>query len=779
MVMSRLGAITALLLGSTALASAQNVVCPTRPAGDSTNACASTAFVQAAVPLAAITSLTGPITAAGPGAAATTIAAGAVTSGNLASGAAATNVGTLGGDLNGSTLPNPTISSGAVTGAKIASGTVANSNLSSMAARTLKSNPTGSSAAPVDIPINQLGYVSVFEYGASGSILATTGTIGATSSSLALSAAQDFANGQGIRVDHAGVAPTNVGTPTSPSVANVGAAGGTTYTYQVTSFDSFGGVGVATSTFQTTTGNAALGTTNYNLLSWTAPAPAPAGYAIWRSSTLIGLTANITFADQGQTAPVAPDWLPATAPASALADSLLTTISSGGGTTTLTLAATSATAASGQPVNHDDSAAIQACLAASAANAAVKCFAAGVFQVGAQLVWPSTGSVGLVGAGRGWFAAGPPTNVGLPGTKLIATQNVFCVICAVSGSFTNGNYISDLTIDGNTIATIPLDIGLWGSSTIYNVNVNNALSGGDNFQLGHSGQDPIENTIFAMRLDNPLLSHNVPNLPTYSLEVGSTNNNLLHIKAVNSRVANIHTTSGLSFNNTFHGVHGYNFDYSIATATGPTNNFLLEGSADQFTSWEADGSSAANVQINGFSNLISGGVSQFQTPLTAQIGIRFGTGTCLNSVINNQIANSSAANTVVQTGSPCAGENLVWQNFNNTNNTISGLTSDIAGHIRVGAGGAAAPTLTAGCNGAGSSVRSDSTDFSWHITGQTAAATTCTITFSQSFLTTVSPRCVVSGETVAPSTIVPTASTVVINFASTATAVFDGICVGI
>lgn len=41
--------------------------CPTRPPGDNSNACASTAFVQTAVPLGAITALTGDVTATGPG----------------------------------------------------------------------------------------------------------------------------------------------------------------------------------------------------------------------------------------------------------------------------------------------------------------------------------------------------------------------------------------------------------------------------------------------------------------------------------------------------------------------------------------------------------------------------------------------------------------------------------------------------------------------------------------------------------------------------------------
>src|SRR5487761_1776864 len=66
-------------------------------------------------PAAGITQLTGDVIA-GPGAGsqAATIAAGAVTSAKMAAGAAASNIGTVGGALGG-TLPDPTIAGGAVT----------------------------------------------------------------------------------------------------------------------------------------------------------------------------------------------------------------------------------------------------------------------------------------------------------------------------------------------------------------------------------------------------------------------------------------------------------------------------------------------------------------------------------------------------------------------------------------------------------------------------------------------------------------------------------------
>jgi hypothetical protein len=144
----------ALSLGLYGVASAQNVICPTMPAGDSSNACADTAFVN------------------GGG-----IGAGVITSGNLAAGAAAANVGTLGGVLTG-TLPNPGMAAGAAASnvgtlggslsgtlpnPSIAPGVITNSNLANMAAGTIKANCTTASAAPQDctpISADKVAYVS-------------------------------------------------------------------------------------------------------------------------------------------------------------------------------------------------------------------------------------------------------------------------------------------------------------------------------------------------------------------------------------------------------------------------------------------------------------------------------------------------------------------------------------------------------------------------------------------------------------------------------------------
>lgn len=59
--------------------------------------------------------------------------------------------------------------------------------------------------------------------------------------------------------------------------------------------------------------------------------------------------------------------------------------------------------------------------------------------------------------------------------------------------------------------------------------------------------------------------------------------------------------------------------------------------------------------------------------------------------------------------------------------------------------GGAAPTLTAGCNGAGSSVAAGSTNNRGQITTQSAASTTCTITWSAAGTWNQSPFCVFMG----------------------------------
>src|SRR6266704_207829 len=95
----------------------------------------------------------------------------------------------------------------------------------------------------------------------------TTGTISASSTSLSLTSAIDFSNGQGIVIYKAGPA-TTLQTPIAPTVTPVGILNGaTTYNYQVVGEDFNGGLTPASPAGSTATGASALGVTSATLTS--------------------------------------------------------------------------------------------------------------------------------------------------------------------------------------------------------------------------------------------------------------------------------------------------------------------------------------------------------------------------------------------------------------------------------------------------------------------------------------------------------------------------------
>jgi hypothetical protein len=79
-----------------------------------------------------------------------------------------------------------------------------------------------------------------------------------------------------------GIKIAQLPTPFTPSISNLGTAGGTTYTYAIVAYDAVGNtVGSATGT--TTTGNASLSNTNYNQLQW-YPSGGALKYCVWRTA---------------------------------------------------------------------------------------------------------------------------------------------------------------------------------------------------------------------------------------------------------------------------------------------------------------------------------------------------------------------------------------------------------------------------------------------------------------------------------------------------------------
>ncbi len=234
-------------------------------------------------------------------------------------------------------------------------------------------------------------YFDVKAFCASGSQEQTTGAVSGTT--LTLARAIDFANcppdsgqtGQGIRIYHAGAAPT-VAAPTRVTVTPVGITGSTTYSYEIVTNDYYGGASAPTTAATTTTGNATLSSTNFNNVCFT-PSTDAASYTIYRTAgpafvpitTFDSTPASLTYCfhdtgintngqSWGNSTTTLPDWLPSSTPSRAINDWCVNTIASGAGTTALTLAVSCPNAATAQIVKHDDTAAVQA--ATNACNTA-------------------------------------------------------------------------------------------------------------------------------------------------------------------------------------------------------------------------------------------------------------------------------------------------------------------------------------------------------------------------------------------------------------------------
>jgi hypothetical protein len=116
----------------------------------------------------------------------------------------------------------------------------------------------------------------------------TTGSITASSTTLTLASAQDFANGQGIVVYKAGSA-TTLTTPGTPTVTPINLLNGsTTYNYRVIAEDRTGGLTAASTVAGTTTGAATLGANTITLTTCSRTS----GVATYTSSSSHNLQAG-------------------------------------------------------------------------------------------------------------------------------------------------------------------------------------------------------------------------------------------------------------------------------------------------------------------------------------------------------------------------------------------------------------------------------------------------------------------------------------------------------
>lgn len=245
---------------------------------------------------------------------------------------------------------------------------------------TVCGNLSGGVAPPTAVPTTTLltgGGIFTSQKGVSGSGQTTTGTITAGQATLTMSGAIDFQNSQGILVNHAGAASL-LAAPTALSVTP-SSAGITTYQYWVSACDGAGGYGPP-ATVTINNGPAQLGTGISNSFAWTSTAQC---FLIWRKIGS-GATAFLTSVSQSPLVDVyfsptnvfpVPFWATATPPTSGAADWLLTTVSTGGGTASLTLGSTATMSASVQTVQHDDTTAMNAWIAALNASCSSNGFA--------------------------------------------------------------------------------------------------------------------------------------------------------------------------------------------------------------------------------------------------------------------------------------------------------------------------------------------------------------------------------------------------------------------
>jgi hypothetical protein len=284
----------------------------------------------------------------------------------------------------------------------------------------------------------QNGFLSVMDYGASGSAQTTSATCnGAT---LSLGAPQDFANGEGVMLF--GCGPPFSAAPPAVTASVVGTAGSTVLNYAVASVDGAGGVGVPVGT-SVSTAPATLNAQNYVSLAITPGAGATA-YVIWKqvgsgSWYYLGSGQAATYVDTGlqsqdqspgclsyalrlrdpwnRVLRVHPDelaadspslsqcglyrpwWVPAQPPVAAQNDWLVSQITGGGGSDSLAISPPAQQAVA-TTLRHDDTAAIQTCLNSGlppAKWAGAPCYVpCGNFLTSAALVVPQAS--GLQGA---------------------------------------------------------------------------------------------------------------------------------------------------------------------------------------------------------------------------------------------------------------------------------------------------------------------------------------------------------------------------------------------
>lgn len=511
-----------------------------------------------------------------------------------------------------------------------------------------------------------------------GSAATTTGSVAAGSTSLTLATASDFLNGEGVRINGAG--PTfALGAPTGLTVTPSAVTGSTTYTYTVAPVDAHGGVGPAIATTTITNGNATLSALSFNNneINWVAPSgTAPTYYAIYGrtsgSMVLIGLSDGPPWYDEGNSPLDLVDWLPTTPPATATNDYLVTSIASGGGTPNLTLAASPlpTNAVTSALVSHDDTVGLQACITGTTGAIASSVILGktcklddGFYPITSELDLPDTYPVTLVGTGR--------ANVE------IAAMGYMSAELGKGTTFTRRYRVSGITFNGNMLASYDIWAHNINASSFDNLAAYNAHL--TNIRWGDGVvKPPQENTMYSVRMDNPLCDTGATCEPQYNFWNQGTDNHIgPAVLGDNAWDANFYDDPTYAASNTYMSVHGY----SWPTDNIPHYTFNIGGFRSSLTNWRSDGALTADVLVNGFSVTVTTGAGQFDTlgGLVAPMnGIQLANGSGGDIVTNNQINSQSAsltAATGVQQLGTAASPSIVCRNYVNNSAGTTSLAS--------------------------------------------------------------------------------------------------------
>lgn len=285
------------------------------------------------------------------------------------------------------------------------------------------------------------------DYSASGSSVSTTCSTNAGVYTIVCADASTWSVGQGIRINYAGAAYSG-SAPSSLGVTQGGTSGATSFTYWVRPIGTDGSFGPAVSV-STTTSNATLSYTNYNIISWTASPSGVIGYAIYKgvgTGTLIGVTDKVTFRDFGVVQVNQSDWLPSDTSVTSQAKWHLSTVVAKD-TNTLTLSSAPVQTIGVASVFHDDTQAIKNMIA----DAVTKRH---TFVLSQEYFITSTIAFNIPGRLTGTGSS--PSKSSTLQSSLIwkGGPGEVLTIGGTSGTdYVSGGYVDDLEIDGQGMAT--------------------------------------------------------------------------------------------------------------------------------------------------------------------------------------------------------------------------------------------------------------------------------------------------------------------------------------